>query len=943
MNPNIELEINNVITLIDGTRIRRRLKYDQVLEDEIVNNRIESCWRDIVIEFGEGALDKEVYYNKIRKAFKKAEPTTIVAVDYRLENWLDQAMRNYDEELFRFYLGELRREGKPEMVPQLEADTFQILDKCHNPQELDKKWDRRGLVYGHVQSGKTANYLALAHRAIDAGYKIIIILTGVNEDLRVQTQRRLDKYIETYRRHNPGRIRMATAVEFDLSTDNLVRLNADLSCNETSIWVIKKNKVILENLIMWLDGQRKKQESDVVLRAPTLIIDDEADNASIQSLTRREFEEWEIGLNLDSFDEDTLSEEQMDELEKARNSVIKTINRDIRVILTLLGNKSFVAYTATPYSVINQSSEDIKERTTSIKDRMFNIDSGDLFPEHFIIPLTAGEKYFGLDRMFNTNKKLNIPSVVDINNKFPSEELRIIYPNKRGENYNFEQIPESLVSAILDFLIAIIIKKYRGLIGHNTMLIHTSYLTKEVDYTACKVEEFLRLFFAEIKQSNSHYLLLVQQRLRALRDESQNNLYRKYFDLVGSFPEMISKEELVSIKTNTSQRLNVVSYHSGRGNMHHNHFLDYDYKNDEGDIVYKNYIVIGGNKLSRGLTLEGLTTSYFVRKSTRRDSLYQMGRWFGYRIGYEDLVRIYMPKDRIDWYRSIHVLESHLREDFEINMARETPVLPKNAIIKLAISSDKISDVTQKLPHVCDPNKLRKTKSESFDFTGPTILNRIYAKDNETLKRNFDISIEFMKKLDSDFGKNKFDYSTIDAKLHPNVSRDCISFTDIPGHLITDLLKSLSYHDLHKDEVKMLIEFIETNGKMTKGWTVSMINRPTNGSFNPPVRIGSIELFKSKLSPVSKENLEDWKYSRLIDGRAADTSFDLVDLVPISNETTMKRFRTKAKRPLLLIYPIEVVHKGIIYKFPVPYIFFPDVDGVRRTDYRVRKNYSKKR
>lgn len=943
MNTEVALELNNLIVYLEHLRDRYKLKYDEVWEDVRFKKKVDQLWKDLVEDFGDQAPEKEIYETTIQKAFRKAEPTKIVAVDYRLENWLDQAKRNYEEKLFKFYLNELRGEGKQEMIPQLEADTFQILDKCHDPREVDKEWDRRGLVYGHVQSGKTANYLALVHRAIDAGYKIVIILTGVNEDLRVQTQRRLDKYIDNYRGQNPEvKIRKATTVEFDLTSDTIIRLNADLNSDETSIWVIKKNKAILENLILWLDSQRIKQESRKIFNAPTLIIDDEADNASIQSLTKREFEEWEVGVTLDNYEDDALTEEQAEELDKARKSVIKTINRYIRVVLSLLANKSFVAYTATPYSVINQSFDDITGRTTVIKQRTFHLDDGDLFPEHFIIPLTAGDRYFGLDRMFNTSKELNIPSVIDINSKFPHENLNSIYPTRKGKSYGFIHIPDSLVNAILDFLISIVVKRKRGLTGHNTMLIHTSYLTREVDYTASKVENFLRLFFTEIKQEDSRYLKLVNKRLRSLKKEAQNTLYQKYFFLTPSFPDIVLMEDLVSIYFDTVQKLNVVSYHSGKGVSHHNHSLDYEQINDEGELILKNYIVVGGNKLSRGLTLEGLTTSYFVRQSSRRDSLYQMGRWFGYRIGFEDLIRIYMPKNQIVWYKSIHVLETHLRDDFEINMARETPVLPKNAIIKLAISSDKLPAVSKALPHVCDPNKLRKTTKQLFDFTGPTILNRIYAKDKNQLDKNFEQAIQFIKQLETEFQHQKFNYSTIDPELHSNVSRNNISFIDIPGQWIINFLQNTTYHDLHKDEVRLLLDFIQTNEGKTKGWTVSMINRANNSPFEPAIKIGDITLSKSKLQPVNIDELEDWKYSRLIGGRATDTSFDLIDTKPIVNETDMKRYRTIERRPLLLIYPIEVEHNSIIYKFPIPYIFYPDVQGIQKTNYTVRKKYNER-
>ena len=110
-----------------------------------------------------------------------------------LESWLDSSIRSNGENRFDAYKKLLNRQNKASIIPQMDADTYKILDSCHNPNELSEEWDRRGLVYGHVQSGKTANYIGLINRAFDAGYKIVIVLTGMTEDLRSQTQRRIDE------------------------------------------------------------------------------------------------------------------------------------------------------------------------------------------------------------------------------------------------------------------------------------------------------------------------------------------------------------------------------------------------------------------------------------------------------------------------------------------------------------------------------------------------------------------------------------------------------------------------------------------------------------------------------------------------------------------------------------------------------------------------------
>src|SRR5262249_12617745 len=89
--------------------------------------------------------------------------------------------------------------------------------------------------------------------------------------------------------------------------------------------------------------------------------------------------------------------------------------------------------------------------------------------------------------------------------------------------------------------------------------------------------------------------------------------------------------------------------------------LEYDAARQTGI----NVIAIGGDKLSRGLTLEGLTVSYFLRASRMYDTLMQMGRWFGYRDGYADLCRLYTTRELVDWYRDITVANEELLALFD--------------------------------------------------------------------------------------------------------------------------------------------------------------------------------------------------------------------------------------------------------------------------------------
>ena len=269
-----------------------------------------------------------------------------------------------------------------------------------------------------------------------------------------------------------------------------------------------------------------------------------------------------------------------------------------------------------------------------------------------------------------------------------SENLDNIFPTKRGRDYSFKKIPKSLEDAIIHFIIVVIIKKYRGIIGYNSMLIHTSHLTLKADYLADKVDNYLKALMNDLRVTDSKILERFNFIFRKIVKTSNNKLFKQYFNLDSEFPESITKSDIktVLLPENNDIKLELVSYHSSKDPslIHKQRILDYDLPNKE----FKNYIVIGGNRLSRGLTLKGLSVSYFVRSSTRQDSLYQMARWFGYRTGYEDLIKIYMPDDQIIWFKSIFKLETQLRNDFEENNDPENPTLPKNAIIRMALQTE---------------------------------------------------------------------------------------------------------------------------------------------------------------------------------------------------------------------------------------------------------------
>lgn len=960
----IEQFINNLCARI-GTRLDEveSLTTENLFEDGIVKVLIKSYYDEDLNNIQRSKYSQLFIIDELRKSFKKVKPTEAVAESYELETWLDSAKRINKEVRFDCYKELLRREGKHNIIEQLDADTYKILDSCHDPRVLDRKWDRRGLVYGHVQSGKTANYIGLINRAFDAGYKIVIVLTGMTEDLRSQTQERIDsgvigKNIGIGKQaifKNLEKITPATTIVDDLSTNTRVLREQILSTDEKSVWVIKKNKAVLENLITWLDKQRINQKSDKINGVPFLIIDDEADNASIQSMSKKEYEQWEIGMDLDEIDFENLSEVQERQLNKAKENILKAINRNIRVALSLISHKSFVAYTATPYSVINQTKEDLS-RETEINGKIYQIDeNSDLFPEHFIIPIKPGNKYMGIERIFPTERDKKLPVVVDVTRKPYKEEVDVIFPSKRGEDYLFDNLPKSLEDAIIHFIISIIVRKYRKHEDYNTLLVHTSHLTKNADYVAKKIQDFIDKLLSCLIVNNGDYMIRFITTFEQIKNNSKNNLFKQYFGINNyEFPEKISTSDIISVLKDYVTKFEIVSYHSSKDPSlkHKNHDLSFKLKDSETSRKkYKNYIVVGGNRLSRGLTLEGLTTSYFVRSSTRQDSLYQMGRWFGYRVGYEDLVRIYMPNNQILWFEGVYKLEMDLRRDFEENNSDDIKIMPKDAIIKLAYHTDETmhipASIRKKFPAICDPNKLRNTSKQLMSFYGATRINKIIYNKKIQLK-NLELVKDLITTLSKDNNAVLFDMSK--EHVPEIVKNHNVNYTNVNYSFILDFIDKYEAQDDIKVDIDSLRNFIFENRSEINFWSVVLVNRLNNPEIKnfkasfydkdyklvpQPQNISSVK----RVAIDKNDKKELLSIKSILEGRQKDNIFDIIDKNNVmefkgNEKEVAKKYRNLYKKPIMLIYPVEDTKRDLL--FPLLYFIVPVIKGGKKVQYIVR-------
>ena len=541
------------------------------------------------------------------------------------EKWLDDARSEIDFyywERYRRLLGEKGFSGQ--VLATLDIVTDRTLGLLENPKK-EGKWDRRGMVVGHVQSGKTANYTGLVSKAADAGYQVIIVIAGLHNNLRSQTQSRLDEGFTGYDssnlfsnrqntesiigvgRHNSRRRPNSftnTLRDFNKQTATSIGIPL-VNLKEPVVFVIKKNTNTLRNLLEWLREHNAIRGASSI-SAPMLIIDDEADNASIN-------------------------------IKKGKDEVSR-INGQIRELLDIFDRSCYVGYTATPFANI-----------------FIDPDDEDLFPRDFIVSLDPPDNYFGASRVFLAGVHDTTASSI-VRHINDSEHW---LPFRHKKDQPVEDLPESLKDAVRAFILGRAIRIVRGQEGkHNSMLVNISQFTD----VQRKIRNEIHNFVNEIR---SHVRVNGAKPFReAISDPEIADLKRvfdreylsarlSWTDVQNRLWDSVSPIRIIEVNSRSSDSL--------------------DYEDHEN--VGLNVIAVGGYSLSRGLTLEGLLISYFRRNSMMYDTLMQMGRWFGYRPGYEDLCRVWMVEEAEGWYTHIAESIEELRDELRrMEAANATPM-----------------------------------------------------------------------------------------------------------------------------------------------------------------------------------------------------------------------------------------------------------------------------
>ncbi|MEA2019473.1 MAG: Z1 domain-containing protein [Campylobacterota bacterium] len=511
-------------------------------------------------------------------------------------------------------------------------ETEAILDYLANP-TVNEAVFKKGLVMGDVQSGKTANYLALINKAVDAGYKLIILISGVHNLLREQTQIRINEGfigkdntgVHNYREVSQPNSYTSVKYDFNDAAENFAEKAQFIK--EPTILVIKKQKDVLNRLNDWLREADKDgaKEGTYKLDIPMLLIDDEADNASINT--------------------------HKDPYEKT------TINKGIRDILDMFTRKSYVGYTATPFANIFIDPDPVDKDNTE-----------DLFPDNFIYSLSTSPDYIGATKLYIPHNEHIVKKIPDIlrREKWDSEGKEYV-KLKKDEKYTgclavglktgdtVTSIPESLKRAVDTWLLTIGIRKLEATSSkYNTLLVNVSHIKIIQSQVRVHINRYLEEILSTIETNSSKELYEI--------DAETANLKKLY--------ESDMKDEVIGF--DFMEILQAITEES-RKKLIKTFLINSDSTSDEPSLNYEDYketglnaIAIGGYSLSRGFTLEGLTITYVLRESKGYDTLLQMGRWFGYRNGYAHLCRVYMGEEVIKWYTHIATASENLRSGISV-------------------------------------------------------------------------------------------------------------------------------------------------------------------------------------------------------------------------------------------------------------------------------------
>lgn len=707
------------------------------------------------------------------------------------------------------YLAQLVASGSP-ALEELDRQTTDIVSLIANPNDVGSR--RKGLVMGNVQSGKTRNFAGVAAKAADAGYKLVIVLAGMHDNLRDQTQSRLDDQL-----FDGDRWYALTGMGRDF--ESLNGPEQVLQRMPVVVAVVKKNTHRLERLVSTLERVPVQARR----RYPILIIDDEADQATPNSLAQRDR--------------------------------ISAINGRLRHLWSLVGTGTYLAYTATPFANVLIDPDE----------------AGDLFPSDFIKTLPPGEGYFGAERVFGISETVdgqgNGVDGLDMVRPI-SDAAALRPPSNRDARLAFDpDLPASLVDAVTWFVVSTAIRRARGQHGHSSMLVHTTHYTDPHEAMQVRIDEHIANSLEGVRGGN----LAVYQASWA--EEATRVASVATFplpawpDVANQLEPVLDAIDVIMDNGNSTDRLN--------------------YEGGEPRTV----IAVGGGTLSRGLTLEGLVVSYFTRTSNAYDTLLQMGRWFGYRPGYEDLPRVWVTEGLDEDYAFLARVEQDLRA--EIDSVQGSEFSPEQIGVRIR----------------AHPGRLQVTAANKM-----WSANVVQLGLSETSNQTFILSAESVE------NNTRSVESLLSGSTPERISwqRSRYIVRGLEGSRVSSFLDDFSAHDDQKwlsgpENLVNIQEWVNTNASGPV-WNVVLAanSRPTAVDGTTP--LGSIEVAGTELACLNRAPLAGSTPQRLDFKAIASPSDRIADIDPAAyagtehaDDAQRRRIRRThaASEGLVVIYPLS--------------------------------------
>lgn len=684
-------------------------------------------------------------------------------------------------------------------VDDIDESTDEIMNVLANPRK-GVAAERMGMVFGYVQSGKTAHYIGLINKAYDAGYRIVIVLSGIHNSLRSQTQSRIDEEVLGYETslenvsdmakernvigvgvdpHNQVDIVVQSITTRDEKGDVNTKTEG-VSMMPPFIIVTKKNATVLRKILRFF---RKNHCAEIIggkkkipAKYPALIIDDEADQASIN--TNESYDD--DGNILDDYNP-------------------TTINGLIRELLGVFECRSYIGYTATPFANIFIPPH--------IDDEKYGID---LFPKDFIYKAPRADQYIGAREFFGLTAEEDAPAM-PLYRKIVSGATYLGRGTKSDDPVG--ELPDELKLAVKYFLLSTALRNCRGQKNKpNTMLIHIVRFVKQQNLIKKKVLKYYKEEIAnyiryddpdiegEFKEIWERDYIPTTSRMRAQFSKYMNDCEDVSWERIWAEIKRLVVAKEISVYSVNGKSDDVLLY-----------------KNHEGKPF--NVIVIGGDKLSRGLTLEGLTVSYFTRGSNTYDTLMQMGRWFGFRSGYLDACRLFTTPALHASFSYISMATEDLAAQFDfMNSVVQTP-----KEFGLRVASHPTLEITSR-------NKMRTGQEFKRDFSGKLSQTRVFDIDGDQYDRNFE-AVEDLLYAIKDYRISGEEYVRIFGRNAPGGH---FFYHNVSAYDIANFLESYeTSKTATRANSKYMADYIRTmsaNGVGgVKSWTVCLINISGHG------------------------------------------------------------------------------------------------------------------